>query len=138
MIFDVIDLFMHEGDMGGDVAGGNSPFQPPVLVIAIKCARRGIVLGIGDKEVACGGIDRQTIWCLYLLRVLGVEEAVANLLGSGAGRVVCSKTVGGVPIGVVGGLVVVNLITVVAHVAYIGVERHRVFGITAVCAFLEN
>lgn len=72
MIFEVIDLFMHEGDVAGDVAGGDSPFQLPVLIVAIERPRRSVIFGIGDKEVAGRRIDSQTVRSLNFLHVLRV------------------------------------------------------------------
>ena len=54
--------FFKECYVSRDITRADAPFLASVGTIAVECARRDIVLGVGYEYVACFGMDGNAIW----------------------------------------------------------------------------
>ena len=97
--------------MTGDITGFCTPFQLTVFIIAENCARRCIVLGIGDKEIAGRCIHGHEVRGSDFLFTLDIKVAVADIVEFGR-RPYCAIAVSRFVVGIVGSLIVINTVII--------------------------
>ena len=47
--------------MGGDIPGTYAPFPYPVLIVAIEGSAGYVILGVGDEDIFCIGMDHDPV-----------------------------------------------------------------------------
>ena len=69
--------------MGGDIPGTYAPFPYPVLIVAIEGSAGYVILGVGDEDIFCIGMDHDPVWDTNVfLATVGDKVRADHLFGT--------------------------------------------------------